>query len=138
MVPYWTSSLQAPVISQLVLSPVPVPVVKLALHDDGNLASHFLSSIDQSFNRFNDSIPNQVSTARNFPALSLTRPERGRILRAIIVSSTAIIKVPQLASHARKDCGELKTRYPKNQGKGKPNGPAATLRLVAAAATCEW
>jgi hypothetical protein len=137
MVPHWIIRFPSTCHLSVVLSPVPVPVVKLALHDDGNLASHFLSSIDQSFNRFNDSIPNQVSTARNFPALSLTRPERGRILRAIIVSSTAIIKVPQLASHARKDCGELKTRYPKNQGKGKPNGPAATLRLIAAAATCE-
>jgi hypothetical protein len=112
----------------VVLSPVPVPVVKLALHDDGNLASHFLSSIDQSFDQSNDSIPNQVSTARNFPALSLTVARPERILRAIIVFSTAIIKSPTTRQPRSKGLWRTQNRYPKIQGRGKPNGPAATSR----------
>jgi hypothetical protein len=97
----------------------PVPVINLALHDDGNLARLFLSSIDQSFDQSMIQSPiTQVSTARNFPALSLTRPER--ILRAMPSSSLA---PPSSKSHNSPATLE------------RPNGPATTLRLVAAAAT---
>jgi hypothetical protein len=84
----------------------------------------------------NDSIPNQVSTARNFPAFSLARPEP--ILRAIHLSlAPPSLKAPQYASHAQKDCGErTRTNIPEKPRKKEANGPAATSRSVAASHIC--
>jgi hypothetical protein len=106
--------------------------MKLALHDDGNLARLLLSSIDQILQSINDSIPNQVSTARNFPASASPGQNASFVPSSSLAPPSS--KVPQLASHARQDCGERQNQYPENQGKGKPNGPAATSRSVAAAA----
>jgi hypothetical protein len=106
--------------------------MKLALHDDGNLARLLLSSIHKILQSINDSIPNQVSTARNFPASASPGQNASFVPSSSLAPPSS--EVPQLASHARKDCGERKNQYPENQGKGKPNGPAATSRSVAAAA----
>jgi hypothetical protein len=131
--PCWKSRLQAHVISQWLS---PVPIISLALHDDDNLARPVLSSIDQILRSINDSIPNQIPTARNFPALSLARPEHHPSCHPPLLHRHHR-KVPQPASHAQKDCGErTKTNIPKNPRKRKANGrPAATSRSVAAAAT---
>jgi hypothetical protein len=132
MTPHWTSDLPSTCHPSVVLSPVPVPVMKLALHDDGNLARLLLSSIHKILQSINDSIPNQVSTARNFPASASPGQNASFVPSSSLAPPSS--EVPQLASHARKDCGERKNQYPENQGKGKPNGPAATSRSVAAAA----
>ena len=108
--PCWKSRLQAHVISQWLS---PVPIISLALHDDDNLARPVLSSIDQILRSINDSIPNQIPTARNFPALSLARPEHHPSCHPPLLHRHHR-KVPQPASHAQNDCGErTKTNNPK-------------------------
>jgi hypothetical protein len=121
MTPHWTSDLPSTCHPSVVLSPVPVPVMKLALHDDGNLARLLLSSIHKILQSINDSIPNQVSTARNFPASASPGQNTSFVPSSSLAPPSS--EVPQLASHARKDCGERKNQISRKPRKRKAQRP---------------
>jgi hypothetical protein len=95
--------------------------MKLALHDDGNLARLLLSSIDQILQSINDSIPNQVSTARNFPASASPGQNASFVPSSSLAPASS--KVPQLASHARQDCGERQNQISRKPRKRKAQRP---------------
>jgi hypothetical protein len=92
----------------------------------------------------NDSIPNQIPTARNFPALSLTRPEHHPSCHPSIhppLLHRHHRKVPQPASHARKDCGERNekpiSQKPKAKERSQRPRRNEPQRCVAAATSAQ-
>jgi hypothetical protein len=111
------------------------PVMKLALRDDGNLALIHRSILRSINDSIPNQIPNQIPTARNFPALSLTRPEHHPSCHPfILLSCTAIIEKSHNppATLDRIVENETKNQYPKNPRQRKeltaPPQRAAALR----------